>query len=380
MTEPSPFDQSLTAIPAVGPRAEFGHAIRAALAPYHARYRRRAMTLFVSDVAVFLLLDSAAIVIDNVPVRVICALAAGFQILRLASIAHDAAHHNYTGNPTADRWIARAAFLPALQPLGTWEIAHNVIHHAWTSIRGKDYVWIPKTKPEFDRLPAWRRSLERIYRSVWGHGLYYLVELWCLGVLLPAFRWTEIRRRSHRMDIALVGAFALVWASLSAAAGWKLGRGPISSVLFAVLLPFLVWCEAFGLTLYLQHTNPRARFFRDRSEAEFYSQQIAGTVHIEFPRWIEWLFHGIFEHTAHHLDTTIPFYGLHDAQRKLNGVLAGTNVTCRWSWHAFLQCCRVCKLYDYERHCWLSFSGDDTGGNWESSHKPTSSETHERTE
>jgi omega-6 fatty acid desaturase (delta-12 desaturase) len=330
------------------------------LSAYRIRRSLWATVIFLFDAVVFIILIAAAIAIRHPAPRVLAALAAGFQTLRLASVAHDAGHLNYTGIRLLDKWIARLAFLPALQPLGTWEIAHNVIHHSWTSIRGKDYVWIPRTKGEFDRIPRFQQWLERLYRSPWGHGFYYLIDLWLLGVFLPSFHLSAIRRRSHRLDILMVGAFAVEWGAAAVMAARALGRDPAGAVFCAEVIPFLAWCELFGLTLYLQHTHPGSRFFRDRAEWEFFSSQAASSIHIEFPRYAEWLFHGIFEHTAHHLDPTIPFYELHDAQRALNSVLAGKNVVYRWSWRGFLHCCRTCKLYDYERHLWLDFEGNVT--------------------
>ncbi len=335
-----------------------GREIRAALSACHVRRRALAVAIFLFDGSLFLALVAVAAVAHPPAIRLLAGIAAGFETLRLASIAHDAGHSSYTGRRSWDKMIARLAFLPAMQPLGTWEIAHNVVHHSWTSIRGKDYVWIPRSKEDFDRLPLWRRCLERLYRTPWGHGVYYFGELWFLRVLLPAWRWSEIRRTSHRVDIVLTGLFGALWSAgvwrLSAAAG----QSPVAALFCAQALPFLVWCELFGLTLYLQHTHPRARFFAGRKEWEFCFSQSASATHVEFPKAVRWLFHGVFEHSAHHLDTAIPFYELHGAQRKLDQILAGRNVVYRWTWREFLRCCRVCKLYDYRGHRWLDFKGN----------------------
>ena len=347
-------------IPARKPMLDDGREIRAALSVYRMRRGVWATGIFLFDAILFLILVAVAVVARSHAARALASLVAGFQILRLASIAHDAGHLNYTGSRSLDKTIARLAFLPALQPFGTWEIAHNVIHHSWTSIRGKDYIWIPRTKEEFDKLSLFQRALERLYRGPCGHGFYYLIDLWLLRVLAPSFRWTEIRRRSHRLDILLTGAFALIWGAVAAERARLLGGSPAAAVFYGEIAPFLVWCELFGLTLYLQHTHPRARFFSGRSEWNFSSSQAASATHIEFPRPVEWLLHGIFEHTAHHLDTSIPFYELHEAQRAVNRILSGTNIVYRCSWGEYLRTCRICKLYDYERQCWLDFDGNVT--------------------
>jgi omega-6 fatty acid desaturase (delta-12 desaturase) len=333
--------------------------IRAELCLFHKQREAQALVTLCVDVTAFLSLVAIAAISRSLVARVGAGCAAGLLILRLASFAHDGGHLSYFSRRSWNKFIARVAFLPALQPFATWEVAHNVIHHSWTSIRGKDYVWIPYSKADFDRLSKWRQLLERVYRSPLGHGLYYFIDLWVLRVVIPSLRWSQIPRRVQRIDILLTGAFATVWILTTAALGYAFGVGASLSVLFAAILPFLTWCQLFGLTLYLQHTHPSARFFRDREEWEFYSSQTASATHVQFPRFFEWT-HSLFEHTAHHLDPLIPHYELPAAQKSLNNILSGRNVVYRWSLHEFLNCCRVCKLYDYERHCWLDFDGQVT--------------------
>lgn len=333
-------------------------AIRSMLSSHHIRREALAIAIFLIDGVVFVALVTGATLLRYPVLRLLSGIAAGFQILRLSSIAHDAGHLNYTNRRLLDKTIARLAFLPALQPFGTWEIAHNVIHHSWTSIRGRDYVWIPKTKQEFDESSPFRQRLERLYRGPWGHGFYYFLDLWFPRVFLASWRWSEIRRRSHRFDIVLTGFFALLWGTGVVLVTSATERSPLSALFWAQILPFLTWCELFGLTLYLQHTHPQARFFLDRSEWEFYSSQSASATNVAFSPAIEWLMHGVFEHSAHHLDTGIPFYELRQAQRELNGLLDGRNVVYRWSWREFRECCRICKLYDYQGHRWLDFDGN----------------------
>jgi omega-6 fatty acid desaturase (delta-12 desaturase) len=333
--------------------------IRAELARFHRKNDVRAFMTLGIDSAAFLGLVYLAAASQILILRIGAGCVAGLLILRLASAAHDAGHLSYVSSRSWNKLIARIAFLPALQPFATWEVAHNVIHHSWTSIRGKDYVWIPYSRADFAKLSKPRQFLERVYRSPLGHGLNYFIDLWILRVLIPSLRWSQIPRLSQRIDILLTGGFAAAWIATTAVLGHSFGAGAGLSVLFAMLLPFFAWCQLFGLTLYLQHTHPSARFFRDREEWEFYSSQSASATNVQFPGLSESA-HGLFEHTAHHLDTLIPHCELPAAQKSLNRILSGTNVVYRWSLPGFLECCRICKLYDYERHCWLDFDGQVT--------------------
>jgi omega-6 fatty acid desaturase (delta-12 desaturase) len=101
-----------------------------------------------------------------------------------------------------------------------------------------------------------RQWIERPHRS-----FYTLLHLWLPRVFLASFRGSEVRRRSHGVDIAFTGLF-VSWAMHS-------GHSPTPAILYGAVVPFLTWCALFGLTLYLQHTHPRARFFANRPEREF---------------------------------------------------------------------------------------------------------------
>jgi len=100
---------------------------------------------------------------------------------------------------------------------------------------------------------------------------------------------------------------------------------------------------------------------RDRAEWEFFEAQSANSTHVEFPRVIDRMLHGVFDHTAHHLDVKVPFYRLRQVQSELDGLLNTRNVVLRWSWREFqfLRTVRVCKLYNYG--CWPDFSGRPKG-------------------
>jgi omega-6 fatty acid desaturase (delta-12 desaturase) len=62
------------------------------------------------------------------------------------------------------------------------------------------------------------------------------------------------------------------------------------------------------------------------------------------------------DHTAHHLDVTIPLYQLRSAQSALESV---TPFIIVQDWHpsALLQNLKTCRLYDYREHRWLDYSG-----------------------
>jgi acyl-lipid omega-6 desaturase (Delta-12 desaturase) len=72
------------------------------------------------------------------------------------------------------------------------------------------------------------------------------------------------------------------------------------------------------------------------------------------------MLHNILLHTAHHADPRVPLTELPTAQSTLEQAYAGAItvvfVTPAYVWNLW----RVCQLYDFERHCWLSYDGNAT--------------------
>src|SRR6266851_749588 len=108
-------------------------------------------------------------------------------------------------------WIGRIAFLPSLTPYSLWEIGHNLAHHGFTNLKGRDYVWTPYSPSEFARLSWIRRQLERIYRSGVGQGVYYMIEMWWKKLFFPGRKHVTTRRISYTWDSLLVATFGILW-------------------------------------------------------------------------------------------------------------------------------------------------------------------------
>jgi acyl-lipid omega-6 desaturase (Delta-12 desaturase) len=79
-------------------------------------------------------------------------------------------------------------------------------------------------------------------------------------------------------------------------------------------------------------------------------------IHAILPKGFDVILHYIMQHSAHHLDVTVPLYRLKDAQRAVE--TAGARVVVyRWSPLTFLRHLRTCKLYDYRLKRWTGFAG-----------------------
>jgi omega-6 fatty acid desaturase (delta-12 desaturase) len=280
-------------------------------------------------------------------------------------IGHDACHGSLTYSGRLNRILGRFALLPAWHPVSSWVHSHNTLHHGWTNFKGREPAFVPFTKEEYDRLPLWRRLLERVYRRPVGTGLCYAVEFYFWRLLFPRPEHRPPRSISFHLDRLLVVAFL----GLQMLAGVILVQGapdPILPawlhVLLAIAVPWILWIGFMGFITFLQHTHPQMPWYDKEEEWSFYHVQLTSTAHVVFPWPIERILHNIMDHPAHHLDPAIPLYELPRSQRKLEQASPEHSVVIYWTPWDCLRACAACKLYDFERHCWTDFAGKRTSG------------------
>ncbi|MGH6943598.1 MAG: fatty acid desaturase, partial [Geminicoccaceae bacterium] len=335
-------------------------AIRAALRPFLDRSSARAAALFAVTVAIYLAATAGAVGFEAWPQKLACAVLAGTAIASLFVIGHDAAHGAFVEGRAPNAWLGRIAFLPSLHNYSLWQVAHNRLHHVDVNVKGMN-SWSPLSKPEFDALPAWRRALERFYRTPIGLGPYYLRERWWRDKFFPRRDHAVGVRPVFRADFALVALWLAGWVAALAGVGaaWAPG-GAVAAVFWGFALPFSIWNYLMGCTVFVQHTSTRVPWFRTRHEWERVCRQETLTVHIEMPRWYGLISHHIMEHPAHHVLPKIPLYHIAAAQRRLNEILGDGAVRERFTPLYLFDTMRRCKLYDYRRHRWLDFDGAPT--------------------
>jgi len=334
--------------------------IRQWLLPLSARTTLYPALLLAFDGALLAATLAGAVLAQAWWLRALCGLAAGFMIGRLFIIGHDACHQSLTPHRRLNHWLGRIAFLPSLTPYSLWEVGHNVVHHGYTNLKGFDFVWAPRTGEEFAALTPWQRRLDRVYRSGWAPGLYYLVEIWWKRMFFPSRRQMPTRRRVFLLDNLLVSAFGLLWIAALALVAQRTGQGFLSLFATGFVLPFLFWTAMIGFVVYVHHTHTEVHWHAERGGWSRSQPFVSTTVHLSFPAGLGAAMHHIMEHTAHHVDMTIPLYRLKKAQAKLEQMLPGRIIVQRFSWRWYFDTARRCKLYDFARSCWTDYAGRPT--------------------
>ncbi|MNR71875.1 Delta(12)-fatty-acid desaturase [compost metagenome] len=307
------------------------------------------------DYAIWVLLLAGIALPTSFALKLPLALLLAFWCARLFVIGHDACHGSYTSNSRLNKVLGRAAFLPTLTAFSLWEVGHNVAHHGYNNLKTHDFVWTPLSASEYAALPAWRKLLERAYRSGWLPGLYYLVEIWWKKLFFPNKQQMPSRRPAFLRDNLMVVAFAVAWVGTLVAAGAMTGQSIPGLVGLGFVLPYLVWCSIMGFVVYVQHTHPDVRWYDDKSKWSDDRAFLTGTVHVKLPQWLSTGLHHILEHTAHHVDMSVPLYQLQAAQGALETALPDKVVAQDFSWRWYFQTARECQLYDYAEQRWLRF-------------------------
>jgi omega-6 fatty acid desaturase (delta-12 desaturase) len=148
-----------------------------------------------------------------------------------------------------------------------------------------------------------------------------------------------------------------VWIGALVGAALHTDQSISLTVALGFVVPFVVWNAMIGFVVYVHHTHPLVRWYTDKKTWSEQAPFVSTTVHIEFPfRLGAWLHH-IMEHTAHHVDMSVPLYQLKQAQQQLEYMLPERIVVQPFSWRWYFQTARQCKLYDFQAHTWTDFEG-----------------------
>lgn len=291
---------------------------------------------------------------SGIGLQLISGLVAGLFITRLWVIGHDACHQSLFSTKRLNMFFGRVCFLPSLTPYTLWEVGHNVAHHGYNNLRGGDYIWAPMSPDEYLALPIWRRQLEKLYRSGFGVGAYYLIELWWKRLYVPSMPRSKPRRKGFTFDFCLVTLFAVLWIGLVAYVGETSGAGIFAAIFAAVLLPFFVWNVLVGLVIHVHHIHSDIPWYDNKNDWLQAQAVFTGTAHIDWPV-LNFLLHNILVHPAHHIDAKLNLFDLPAAQAALEREFPEVFRRRQLSWSGYFESVRACKVFDYKVGRWQPF-------------------------
>jgi len=268
---------------------------------------------------------------------------AGTALTGCFVLAHDCGHRSFAKRRWVNDLVGSVLMLPLIYPFHSWRLLHDH-HHNHTNKLEVDNAWHP-FEPEFyanlGQLGQWGYRLLR--GQFWW--LASIVHWAALHFDLSQFEAKD-RSKVKRSIAAVVIFAAIAFPVLITTIG-------VWGVIKFWLLPWLVyhfWMSTFTL---VHHTAPNIAFYK-ASAWNAASAQLSGTVHCDYPRWVEWLCHNINVHVPHHISTAIPAYNLRMAHRSLQQNWGPYLYERQFSWSLLREITHQCHLYDAE-HCYQTF-------------------------
>ena len=259
-------------------------------------------------------------------------------------IGHDCGHRSFSNRNWINNLVGHLLFLPLMYPFHSWRILHNH-HHKHTNKLGVDNAWNPFTPDIYEDLPSWLQWLNQGIR-----GYFWWVGSIGHWILLH-FNWRRFEGK-EKEQVKFSAIFVLVAGAIFFPT-LLLTTGIWGFVKFW-LFPWLVyhfWMSTFTL---VHHTMPEIPF-KPAAEWNEAEAQLSGTVHCDYPWWIEFLCHDINVHVPHHISTGIPSYNLRKAHQSLRENWGEYLYECKFSWELMEKVADRCHLHDTETN-YLTFT------------------------
>ncbi len=330
--------------------------VRALLQPFARRSYRSSLPLVVLDLALFAAASGAVVAWASPAAKFAAAIVLAVAMSRLFVLGHDACHQALTPSRRLNAILGRLVFLPTLTCYSLWQAGHNIAHHGFAGLRGKDIPWVPLAPERYLALPRARRALYRAYRSWWGAGLYYGIDIWWKQQIFPRGKVRAV----FMWDSWLVTAFLAAQVAAYVAAARATDQSALLLLAFGVVLPYVVWLYLAGIVFYLHHTDETAHWYDDEPAWRAAQPNLDGTHGAHLPLRFDLLLHHAAEHTAHHVNPGIPCYRLAAAQRALEARYPADVPLRRVTLRRYVEITRRCQLYDSARHQWLTFAEVET--------------------
>jgi omega-6 fatty acid desaturase (delta-12 desaturase) len=205
-------------------------------------------------------------------------------------------------------------------------------------------------------------------RSLGGQPFFYMIDIWLPKMFLPGPVEARSFHKSDWVDLAVVYLFltalivGLAWISQASSAGAQSFGGALSNAaIFGFLIPFLVWNVFISFVTIVQHTSSNVRWIMPTGRPSTHEQKLHGTVHVRFPEAVDWFFHRVMQHLAHHVNPMIPLYFLKGAEREVMAQDPERPIIEIWTPVYHWRLARDCKLYDAVRDGWCDFNFAPTG-------------------
>eukprot|EP01023_Acetabularia_acetabulum_P026404 TRINITY_DN2508_c0_g1_i1.p1 TRINITY_DN2508_c0_g1~~TRINITY_DN2508_c0_g1_i1.p1 ORF type:complete len:415 (+),score=46.17 TRINITY_DN2508_c0_g1_i1:175-1419(+) len=254
-------------------------------------------------------------------------------------IGHDCGHRSFHREDIVEDIVGTLMFAPLIYPFEPWRIMHAT-HHQHTNKLGVDTAWHPVTWEQLDSMSFMQKGLFKVFL---GTPLKLIASIghWML-LHFDLSLYTDKQKPRVIVSIVSVVLFMLtVWPALIYYTGWF-------GFIKYWLMPWVgyhFWMSTFTV---VHHTAPHIEF-QEPENWNAAQAQLCGTVHCEYPRWIDFLTHDISVHVPHHVCSKIPHYHLRAAHASLQKNWGDYLTEAKWNWTMMKYIFGMCHVYDEEK-------------------------------
>jgi omega-6 fatty acid desaturase (delta-12 desaturase) len=237
------------------------------------------------------------------------AILLGCVLTGLFVIGHDAGHRSFSDSKRVNDVVGHLTTSLALWPFHVWRLSHDV-HHRWTHHADREIAWRPLTVAEYAALPRWQKIIYVQSRTTF---FFWASLLFQYFMVLYAVTGTFFEPKDRRRARASVALTALIGGSYAAASWWLAGAYGFALLFVVPQLVYQFWLSGFTL---LHHTAPDSHLMA-AEEWSPEAAQLGSSIHVSYPRLVDWLTHDISWHVPHHVCVAIPHYRLREAHLAL---------------------------------------------------------------
>jgi len=255
------------------------------------------------------------------------------KALELMEIGHPALHGAYDGLPGAEKYASETFAWKSPVDETAWKASHNLRHHQWTNIEGKD----PDLNFGQLRLSAnvphkLAHALQPLSNIITAFGFGTALNLQVTGMLDLYFKFDgrppevlpdlapDTRRKAHKQFVSKMARYfgrEYVFFPLLA--------GPFAAKVFVgnllaevardVYAAAIIYCGHVGSIDYPAGTEAKGR-------GHWYMMQVEGSRDVEVPEWVSILTGGLDHQIEHHLFPRMPPNRLRKIKPKVQALCA----------------------------------------------------------
>ena len=251
-------------------------------------------------------------------------------------IGHDCGHRSFAKSRWVNDLVGHLFMMPLIYPFHSWRIKHNH-HHNHTNKLDEDNAWHPIRTQVFAN---WTPFQQFTFKGFMRNRLWWVGSIGHWAVV--HFDWRKFKTKdqsSVKLSVAVVVLFGAIAFPLLIA---TTGMWGFVKFWFLPWIVYHFWMSTFTIVHHTASDVP----FQTANQWNEALAQLSGTIHCDYPHWIEILCHDINVHVPHHISTAIPSYNLRLAYSSIKeNWQPYLHDECKFSWSLMKQITDQCQLY-----------------------------------